>query len=260
MFQFFPFTNAHQLNLDWILETLKTFPRTVNNTYPDEDGNISLPTVAGMSSWNGIGADGAGNVDPSEHISDLDNAAEGFHIYHWNDPDDSNTPTDATWFPAGEGYCISCANAGGYICQISNGLGSASLALRAKNPGYPWSSWEYIITQGGDVSANITLGPMVIDLNEPHTAAAFVKNGWCYVYIEGKSDTSVGNDDIIANDLPVPEHYPIFIQGMIQDANTSEIKPCRFQIDSSGVLSFSFLGQCDNTHDAIIIQGCYPLP
>lgn len=262
MFQCFPFTNAHQLNLDWILETLKTFPRTVNNTYPDEDGNINLPTVAGMSSWNGIGADGAGNVDPAEHISDLDNAAEGFHIYHWTDPDDLNIPTDATWFPSGEGYCISCANAGGYICQISNGLGQHTIATREKNPGDPWSSWRYFNNQTPvDLSSNITLNVAVVDTDEPSTVSAYVINGWAFVYIECASIAAVGLGDTIASGLPLPANPgpPCYVWGAIQDVNTTEIKPCRYIIGPSGLLEFSYLGNCDNAHDVISLVATYPV-
>lgn len=258
MFQFFPFSNAHQLNLDWILETISKLPWTVNNTYPDEFHNINLPTVAGMSSWNGIGADGAGNVDPAEDILDLDNAATGFHIYHWVDPTTGNIPTDPVWFPAGEGYCISCSNDAGYIMQLATGGGGTTLAIRDKNPGYPWTPWQYLNSQL-DLSSNISLGPMVIDLDEPYNAAAFTANGWAYVYIEGKSYTAVGLNDIIANGLPTPSHYPLYFWGAVQDVNTTELKPCRFMIDSSGVLSFSYLGNCANTHDVISIVAVYPI-
>lgn len=61
-FNLFPYTNFHELNLDWILSKLKTAVYTVNRTYPDENGNVNLPTVAGVSSVNGVGADGNGNV------------------------------------------------------------------------------------------------------------------------------------------------------------------------------------------------------
>ena len=67
MFNLFPFTNFHDLNLDWIIKSIKTLYSkvvfTVNNTMPDENGNVNLPTVAGVSSVNGIGADGNGNVE-----------------------------------------------------------------------------------------------------------------------------------------------------------------------------------------------------
>lgn len=63
MFPDFPYTNAHQLNLDWILERLAKTVLTVNETEPDETGNINLPTVSGVTSVCGIGADGSGNVN-----------------------------------------------------------------------------------------------------------------------------------------------------------------------------------------------------
>lgn len=62
----FPYSNFHDLNMDWIIKSIKTlFTKSVfsvNNTEPDENGNVNLPTVAGVSSVNGIGADGQGNV------------------------------------------------------------------------------------------------------------------------------------------------------------------------------------------------------
>ncbi|MBQ6517083.1 MAG: hypothetical protein IJI14_00085 [Anaerolineaceae bacterium] len=91
IFQFFPFSTAHQLNLDWILEELKTYPHTVNNTLPDENGNINLPQVSGMSSWNGVGADGSGNVDAYETIADMDSPGDGLHFYLFK-PSTVNTP------------------------------------------------------------------------------------------------------------------------------------------------------------------------
>lgn len=36
--------------------------KSVNNTQPDANGNVNLPTVSGVTSVNGIGADGTGNV------------------------------------------------------------------------------------------------------------------------------------------------------------------------------------------------------
>ena len=48
MFQFFPWTNDHQLNLDWILQFLKKLPWTVNGQEADpETHNINLPGWAG---------------------------------------------------------------------------------------------------------------------------------------------------------------------------------------------------------------------
>lgn len=65
-FNLFPYTNFHDINMDWIIKNLKTLWTksvfTVNNTPPDQEGNVNLPTVSGMSSVNGIGADGNGNV------------------------------------------------------------------------------------------------------------------------------------------------------------------------------------------------------
>ena len=258
IFQYFPFTNAHQLNLDWILETLQTFPRTVNNTLPDDNGNINLPTVAGMSSWNGIGADGAGNVDPAEHISDLDNAAEGFHIYKWTDPTDSNTPYDATYFLARQGHCYSGKDNNGYITQISSGFGGNILALRSYIPGDGWSSWMYINPHVIDRTGDITFSPTMIDDNEPYEIVVKEKMGWVSVYFEAKTLGSSGNNDPIASGFPVPA-YRQYSLGYIIDALTSDIIPCRYEIDGYGHLNFGTLGNASNTHDVLIASFTYPL-
>ena len=58
----FPYTNFHDLNLDWLIKTLRSAVFKVNNTLPDQDGNVNLAGVSGVTSVNGIGADGAGNI------------------------------------------------------------------------------------------------------------------------------------------------------------------------------------------------------
>ena len=58
----YPYTNFHDLNLDWLIKTLRSAVYKVNNTEPDADGNVNLAGVSGVSSVNGIGADGAGNI------------------------------------------------------------------------------------------------------------------------------------------------------------------------------------------------------
>ena len=67
MFNLFPFTNFHDLNMDWIIKNIKTLWSkavfTVNNTMPDDNGNVNLPGVSGVTSVNGIGADGQGNIE-----------------------------------------------------------------------------------------------------------------------------------------------------------------------------------------------------
>lgn len=77
MFRGFPYTNFHQLNLDWLIETIKDVDsemvKSVNNTTPDANGNINLPTVSAVSSVNGIGADGNGNVNITYANSDPHN-------------------------------------------------------------------------------------------------------------------------------------------------------------------------------------------
>ena len=58
----YPYTNFHDLNLDWLIKTLRSAVFKVNNTPPDQDGNVNLAGVSGVTSVNGIGADGAGNI------------------------------------------------------------------------------------------------------------------------------------------------------------------------------------------------------
>ena len=62
MMNLFPNTNFHSLNLDWILEKLRKAVFTVNGQGPDDNGNINLSGVAGVTSVNSIGPDSAGNV------------------------------------------------------------------------------------------------------------------------------------------------------------------------------------------------------
>lgn len=58
----YPYTNFHDLNLDWLLQQLRKAVFKVNNTEPDENGNVNLAGVSGVTSVNGIGADGSGNI------------------------------------------------------------------------------------------------------------------------------------------------------------------------------------------------------
>lgn len=62
MFNDYPYTNFHDLNLDWLISTLRSAVYKVNDTEPDADGNVNLSGISGVSSVNGIGADGAGNI------------------------------------------------------------------------------------------------------------------------------------------------------------------------------------------------------
>ena len=260
MFQFFPFTNAHQLNLDWILETLKTFPRTVNNTYPDEDGNINLPTVAGMSSWNGIGADGAGNVNPLEDISDLDNAKLNLHFYHWTNPSTAHNPYDANNMISQEGFCISYQNFGGYIVQIAWGSGGDVFAVRSLNYGYPWSSWKYI-NSILNLSPYLILDATNIDTNQPFSYYAYQVNGWCFGYVAGVSTGILSGNAKIMEGLPVPLCDPIPYQfiGMVELLPNVELRPCKFQINSNGELTFSFVGNTEEAGDYVYCSFAYPV-
>ena len=58
----YPYTNFHDLNLDWLIQTLRSAVYKVNGTAPDSDGNVNLAGISGVTSVNGIGADGAGNI------------------------------------------------------------------------------------------------------------------------------------------------------------------------------------------------------
>ena len=245
MFNFFPFTNSHQLNLDWILMQLKKMPLTVNNTEPDENGNINLPTVAGMSSWNGIGADGAGNVDPLESIIDIDDPDPGLHFY-----------TD------GSTVIMSFNNNDDVKVQIGAPGPYESIAYRVWASG-SWSDWTFINNSLQDVSADITLGiPSCIDQLQPYNTKAVIKNGMASIYIEGHVSGPAGLNDFIAGGLPIPADAGTglgYITGMILDSVTSTLKPCRFLIDGNGDLSFSYLGNAENAGDVLIIRGDYPV-
>lgn len=255
MLQFFPYSNVHELNLDWILEFLKTVPLTVNNTHPDAEGNINLPTVSGVTSVNGIGADGYGNVKLIEYISDLDNAADEFHIYRWMASDD-HTPYDAAYFPAGEGFCFSSSNSTGYLIQISNGLGINTIATRTKSPGDPWTAWRYFNTTY-NVASGISFNGLVIDTGEPYVIKAEIINGIALVYIECKTAAAAGNGDTIATGLPVPNTGNKYSIGMIQDSLTGDLKPCRYNVSAAGDCNFSYLGAADQAGDRLIISAVY---
>lgn len=267
LFNYFPFSNAHELNLDWILEVLSKFPRSVNNTLPDENGNINLPTVAGMSSWNGIGADGLGNVDPVEIVADLNQPVEGFHIYRWENPDTLNNPYGAAentgyMLGAGGGLCWSCLTNTDYSTQLASNNGSSCIAIRTKNAGEAWSTWHYMDPAPKDVSSSITLGvPSCIDTFKSHSTSAIVQAGHASILIEGSLKVAAGDNDYIAGGLPIPYMPGIgigYIMGIIQDAGTAEIRPCRVFVDHLGDLRFSYMGK-GNINDVISIRGEYPV-
>ena len=269
MFNFFPFSNNHQLNLDWILEQLVKMPLTVNNTHPDPGTrNINLPTVAGMSSWNGIGADGAGNVDPVEIIADLNLPDTGFHIYAWENPTTAHNPYGASenhgyMTGAGGGLCFSSYTAGDYAVQLAVNMGCDAVAFRHKESGNPWSSWVYSVPGILDVSSYVTLGiPSCINQLQPYNVKAVINNGIASIYIEGQTTGAAGLNDFIAGGLPVPDDPGTglgYITGIIQDSQTTELKPCRFLVDGSGDLRFSYLGDAANPGDVLVIRGEYPV-
>ena len=59
-FNLFPYTNFHDINMDWIIKSLKTLWTksvfTVNNTAPDAEGNVNLAGVSGVTGMTGIGS------------------------------------------------------------------------------------------------------------------------------------------------------------------------------------------------------------
>ena len=265
MFQFFPFSNAHQLNLDWILETISKLPWTVNNTYPDELHNINLPTVAGMSSWNGIGADGAGNVNPLENIADLNDAVTGLHFYRWENPDTANNPYGAAentgyMTGSGGGVCISYVTTSGYAVQIANNAGDYTIAIRCKDAGGSWMVWRYI--EGTiDISNNVTLDTTHIDTSLPVSKFAYIQNGWCFGYFQGQSAGILSGDMTIATGLPTPLCDPVPYQfvGMLELLPATELRPCKFMIYPNGNLTFSYLGNTEEAGDVIVAQFAYPI-
>lgn len=260
MFQFFPFSNAHQLNLDWILETISKLPWTVNNTYPDELHNINLPQVSGMSSWNGIGADGAGNVNPLENIADLDNAGLDVHFYHWSNPSTAHNPYDGDNMISQEGFCISYQNFGGYIVQLAWGAGGKEFAVRSLTYGNPWTSWSYPIVSK-DIQTNIVLNSTNLDLNEFYNIQAKVQNGWCFGYVEASCTGILSGNMELASGFPVPLMEPAtaHFMGVIKDINTSELSPCRFGIDSTGKLLMDYMGNTQQAGDVIAVSFSYPI-
>lgn len=264
MFQFFPFSNTHQLNLDWILETISKLPWTVNGQFPDELHNINLPQVSGMSSWNGIGADGAGNVNPLEDIADLDDAAEGLHFYHWEDPDTNNNPYGAAenigYMTGDGGYVISYVNSSGAGVQIGANAGDYTLATRCKDAGQSWLVWRYI--KGTvDISSNLTLNASNIDLDQPYGKYAYIQNDWCFGYVEGVSTGILSGNAKIMDGLPIPLCDPVPYQftGMIELLPDIELRPCKFQVNSNGELTFSFVGNTEEAGDYICCSFAYPV-
>ena len=242
-YQNFPFSNAHQLNLDWILMTLKRFPLTVNQTSPDENGNINLPTVAGMSSWNGIGADGAGNVDPIESLVDWDAPDPGFHVY-----------SDGTYL------MLAWNNDDDVMAELVFPGPTGGIAFRTAESG-TWNDWTWIDNMCQDMSSDITLGlPSCIDQFQPYNTKAWVQGGRASVYIEGKTSAAAGANDHIAGGLPVPLTVEDgYVIGMILDSQTSALKPCRFLIDGNGDLTFSYLGNAAQAGDVLVIRAEYPV-
>ena len=243
LFNFFQYSNLHQLNLDWILETITSLPKTVNNTYPDEHGNINLPSVASMSSWNGIGADGAGNVDPVEFDIDPDDPPAGMHFYY-----DSGV------------LCVTFNDNTGSKAEIAFPVNNG---IRYLSYNGSWSDWQFFSNEFQDVSSNITLGvPSCIDQVQPHNLKAVIKNGVAYIYVEGYTLRPAGLNDFIAGGLPVPNDPGTglgYITGMIQTAQPVELKPCRFLVDGDGDLMFSHLGNAANAGDVLVIRGEYPV-
>lgn len=267
LFNFFPYSNLHQLNLDWILEQLSKFPLSVNNTFPDENGNINLPSVASMSSWNGIGADGQGNVDPIETIEDLNLPAVGFHIYRWENPNTLHNPYGAAentgyMAAAGGGLCWSSFTSTDFATQLAINNGSSCIAIRTKESEDAWSVWHYMDSVPKDVSANITLGsPSCIDMTKPYSTSAIVQAGHASILVEGSLRVAAGLNDFVAAGLPIPYMPDIgigYIMGVVQDSSTTEIRPCRFFVDHQGDLRFSYMGN-GQINDVISIRGEYPI-
>lgn len=68
MFNNFPYTNFHNLNLDWIVKTLKLlFSKSVfsvNNVEPDAEGNVTITgaQLGAVGTINNISPDSEGNV------------------------------------------------------------------------------------------------------------------------------------------------------------------------------------------------------
>lgn len=254
LFQFFPFSNAHQLNLDWILEELKTFPHTVNGTGPDENGNINLPQISGMSSWNEIGADGSGNVDPLEIPYISLSYQPGLHFYKY-DVSILNIPPNTT-----EGLVISmCDDPADTGVQIAfpsdlNTIFYRTAAART------WSAWSPIDQQiPTDLSNDVIWNDSFMDPNWPRVASVIKKSGWCFARLAGRS-LSASQYAQIASNLPIPDIASgVTGQGFCTVyGHTDDIRAFQIYVNNTGVLSLNWSGGSTGAQDTLDMTVVYP--
>lgn len=244
MFQFFPFSNSHQLNLDWILETISKLPWTVNNTPPDEFHNINLPTVAGMSSWNSIGADGSGNVDPIENIGDLDSPVTGLHFY------DSGSGIVISYTDGTDGF------------QAAFSTSTDSIEYRHIESG-SWTAWIDVssaLSGYQDISTDIILNNVFLDNGWSQEKYAVTKSGWCYGRIASRVRTGTQFAKI-ADGLPlpnIPNGATAAVLGTWTAFGSSNPNLLTAFINTSQELILSGSGGPANNGDTIEILFCYP--
>ena len=83
----FPYTNFHDINMDWILNTIKSLKNTcvfsINGRLPDESGNVTVPQVEGVTSVNGILPDQYGNVNTNQSYQNEITLASGISSPGW---------------------------------------------------------------------------------------------------------------------------------------------------------------------------------
>ena len=241
IFQAFPFSNAHELNLDWILEYIRKLPKTVNNTEPDENGNINLAGVSGVTSVDGIGADGAGNVNLIETIADIDNPADGFHIY--------NDSYDFVF-----SFMDSINSVG---VQVIVEMGFTNMGLRSFDSG-TWTDWISMDPSTISLRDNIVFNPAVVDLLNATTRTCWQNGNWINLQIQFLTKAATAPMLIIATGCPIPVATATLGIGMIKDSQTGETFPCQVQIDDTGVLAIGYSGQAAQAGDEITIVMTYP--
>lgn len=240
IFQAFPFSNAHELNLDWILEYIRKLPKTVNNTEPDENGNINLAGVSGVTSVDGIGADGAGNIDLVESIPDWDNPGDGFHI----------GSDGAGWYvfsfmTGSDGVQI--------ICQET----ADNLLIRSCSSG-TWSNGILMNPITQDKSGTINWNPSVVDTLNVRTITCWENSNWINLQLQFLAKAATAPMVIIATGCPIPQQTATLGIGMIKDVNTGATAPCQVQIDDMGVICMGYSGQAAQAGDEITIVMTYP--
>lgn len=165
LFNIFPYTNFHDLNMDWIINKLKNIMNTavftVNNTTP-VNGNVNLPQVSGMSSVNGIGADGNGNVSivakPALVYNTLQSADFSAHV---------NNATGTVCWRSGVASIITT-----FTVEAGTAYGDEILTLPANIP----EKCGSVILYGWDSNGNMHKFGIAVGNNKVVTREAFAED------------------------------------------------------------------------------------